>query len=442
MFIATQRQIADLPPVRQSVHSASVGVFTAVSGRAMPFDSVATLRDLVAIPSINPMGRAVAGPEFFEYRVTDYLEKLFARLGIPTVRQPIALLRENLIARLDGNPSPEQGGSVILLEAHQDTVPVEGMTIPPFAANVENGRVYGRGACDIKGGMTSLLAVMARLAAERANLQNKQSPSPTVFMACTVNEEHGFTGALGLCRLWETADSIFPIKPHAAIVAEPTQLQVIVAHKGAVRWRLHMQGRSSHSSAPEKGANAIFRMAKVLNVLECYQNEIVGGLATHPLCGKATLSVGTITGGISVNTVPDRATIEIDRRLVPGEDPVRARQHVIDFIAQETGLAEHIEHAEPYMKNGGLNDARNGALADQLVAAVRTLGIASQTCGVAFGTDAACYDAVGVPTVVFGPGSIEQAHTADEWVPLVEVDQASEAIYRFIADFSVAPSRD
>jgi acetylornithine deacetylase/succinyl-diaminopimelate desuccinylase-like protein len=399
----------------------------------MTFDSVATLRDLVAIPSVNPMGRAVAGPEFFEYRVTDYLEKLFARLEIPTVRQPIAPLRENLIARLDGYPLPDQGGRVILLEAHQDTVPVEGMTIPPFGAALDKGRLFGRGACDIKGGMTSLLAVMARLAAERAKQPSREIPSPTVYMACTVNEEHGFTGALGLCRLWETADPIFPRKPDVAIVAEPTQLQVIVAHKGAVRWRLHTHGRSSHSSAPEKGANAIFRMAKVLNALERYQTEIVGALAAHALCGKATLSVGTISGGISVNTVPDRATIEIDRRLVPGEDPVRARQHIIDFIAQETGLIEHIEHAEPYMKNGGLNDARNGTLADRLVVAVRSMGVESQKSGVAYGTDAACYDAVGVPTVVFGPGSIEQAHTADEWIPLAEVDQASEAIYRFIA---------
>ena len=404
----------------------------------MMFDSVATLRDLVAIPSINPMGRTVIGPDFLEHRVTGYLENLFARLAVPTVRQPIVPLRENLIARLDGYPSPEQGGSVILLEAHQDTVPVEGMIIPPFAATVENGRLFGRGACDIKGGMTSMLAVMARLAAERANSREKQLSSPTVFMACTVNEEHGFTGALGLCRLWETAEAIFPCKPHAAIVAEPTQLQVIVAHKGAVRWRLHTRGRSSHSSAPEKGANAIFRMAKVLAALERYQKEMVGGLAEHPLCGKATLSVGTITGGISVNTVPDRATIEIDRRLAPGEDPARARQHVIDFIAQETGLAEHIEHAEPFTKHGGLNDARNGALANQLVAAVRSLGIASQTCGVGFGTDAACYDAVGVPTVVFGPGSIEQAHTADEWISLAELDQASEAVYRFISQFQHA----
>ena len=150
-------------------------------------------------------------------------------------------------------------------------------------------------------------------------------------MACTVNEEHGFTGAHGLCRLWESADPIFPRRPDVAIVAEPTKLQVVVAHKGMVRWRFHTHGRSSHSSRRSKAKNAIFRMAKVLEALERYQREIVGTLADTSLCGRPTLSVGTISGGISVNTVPDRATIEIDRRLVPGEDPQRRWQHVIAF---------------------------------------------------------------------------------------------------------------
>ena len=97
----------------------------------MPLDLISTLSELVAIPSVNPMGRDVAGPEFFEYRLTDYLEQLFARLGIPTWRQTIAPKRDNLLARLDGDPPPDSGGTLVLLEAHQDTVPVDGMTIPP-----------------------------------------------------------------------------------------------------------------------------------------------------------------------------------------------------------------------------------------------------------------------------------------------------------------------
>src|SRR5262245_46983719 len=162
----------------------------------MRISLLATLRDLVATPSVNPMGRSDDGPQFYEYRLTDYLQQLFSQLGISTSRQTIAPKRNNLIARVDGDPPPEAGGAVLLLDAHQDTVPVDGMTIPPFDPQLREGRLYGRGSCDIKGGMTAMLAASARLAEE------KPAPRPTVLMACTVNEEHGHTGAAELCRLW------------------------------------------------------------------------------------------------------------------------------------------------------------------------------------------------------------------------------------------------
>ena len=318
----------------------------------MPLDLLVTLRDLIATPSVNPMGRAVDGPEYFETRLTARLEQIAATHGLRTWRQPVATKRDNLLIRIDGEPTNEQCGGLLLLEAHQDTVPVEGMTIPPFDPQLRDGRVYGRGACDNKGGLTAMLAAMVRLADEQPR------PRPTVVLACTVNEEHGFTGAEAICELWENANQdrrvfqpphlatassfgsgplpkgkgeVFPRRPDAAIVAEPTNLHVVVAHKGMVRWRCHTVGRAAHSSRPEQGENAIFRMASVLAALERYQSHVVGTLAAHPLCGGPTLSVGTISGGLSVNTVPDRCTIEIDRRLAPGEDPQLAQQQVIDF---------------------------------------------------------------------------------------------------------------
>jgi acetylornithine deacetylase len=371
------------------------------------------------------------GPEYFEYRLTDYLEQLFSRFNIPNWRQTVESKRDNLIARIDGSPSLESGGALVLLEAHQDTVPIEGMTILPFGAEVRDGRLYGRGACDIKGGMSAMLATMVRLA------EGLPKPRPTVVMACTVNEEHGFTGATALCRLWsEPSGSIIPRRPDAAIVAEPTNLDVIVAHKGMVRWRCHTLGRAVHSSQPEKGENAIFRMGQVLAALERYQQNVVGKLAEHPRCGRPTLSVGTISGGLSVNTVPDRCTIEIDRRLVPGEQPQQARQHVIDFVASETSLDSNIQHEAPFMQGTGLNDAHNETVAQRIATAVQwATARTAQIRGVSFGTDAFCYDAAGVPSVVFGPGSIDQAHTADEWVALAEVEQASEVLYRMVADW-------
>jgi acetylornithine deacetylase/succinyl-diaminopimelate desuccinylase family protein len=397
----------------------------------MPFNLTSTLQDLVVTPSVNPMGRALDGPEFYEYRLTEYLERLFSRLGLPSLRQTVAAKRDNIIARFDGNPPLEHGGALVMLEAHQDTVPTDGMTISPFEPQIRDGRLYGRGACDIKGGMAAMLGALARLAEE------KPSPRPTVIMACTVNEEHGFTGALKLCHIWiDEPNSLVPRRPDAAIIAEPTSLNAVVAHKGMVRWRCHTRGRSGHSSQPELAENAVFHMVPVLAALERYQRQVVGSLAEHPLCGRPTLSVGTIAGGLSVNTVPAKCTIEIDRRIVPGEDPQLARQHVIDYLAAETRLGEKIEHDAPFMQGRGLSSDNNGPLAERILNSVRQVtGKEPQIIGVPFGTDASIIGPSGVPSVVFGPGSIAQAHTADEWVPLAEVEAASKVLYRMLTEW-------
>jgi acetylornithine deacetylase/succinyl-diaminopimelate desuccinylase-like protein len=391
----------------------------------MTFDLVETLRQLVAIPSVNPMGLPVEGPEYFESRLTDYLEKLLRSMGLPCWRQPVAPGRDNLIARLDGDTPPDRGGSLILFEAHQDTVPVEGMTIDPFRLSVRDGRLYGRGACDIKGGMTAMLAALARLAQERPR------DMPTIALAATVNEEHGFTGATALARLWQDLPGgIIPRRPDAAVVAEPTELDVVVAHKGTVRWRCHATGRAAHSAQPELGENAIYKMARGLSDIERYAREVVPSQGTHPLCGNPTLSVGVIRGGISVNTVPDRCTIEIDRRFLPGDDPEAAWRHAVQYLSRDAE-AEALEHEPPFLQSKALADESNGALAERLATIAGRVAGCGRRIGVSFGTDAACYAATGVPAVVFGPGSIRQAHTRDEWVALDQLEQAAEILYDF-----------
>jgi acetylornithine deacetylase len=385
------------------------------------FDPAKTLSELVAIPSVNPMGRDVSGPQYFEHRLTEHLERFFSKLGVPFERQTIEANRDNIVARLEGNDN----ASILLWDAHQDTVPVEGMTIEPFGATIRQGRLYGRGACDIKGGMTAMLIAFARLAHERPR------GCPTVLMSCTVNEEHGFTGAEGLCRLWsEGAKSIFPRRPDFAVVAEPTGLDVVVAHKGMVRWRCQTIGRAAHSSQPQLGENAIFSMARVLTALERYQREVLPRADAHPLCGRPTLSVGTIHGGTSVNTVPDLCTIEIDRRLLPGDDPQAVYQEVIDFLRENVADAGKLEHLPPMMRSRGVRDDTNEKLADRLAVAARDVRGSARKIGVPFGTNATAFGAH-CPTVVFGPGSIDQAHTADEWIELEQVTLASEILYHF-----------
>ena len=232
---------------------------------------------------------------------------------------------------------PEAGGTLLLFEVHQDTVPVDGMTIEPWNPVIRDRRLYGRGSCDVKGGMAAMLGALVRLAETR---KSRLETCPTVIMACTVNEENGFTGATGLCRFWSDLDSpLIPRRPDAALVAEPTSLGIVVAHKGVVRWRCHTHGRAAHSSQPEQGDNAIYRMAAVVAALERYACEVLPTQAEHRLCGHPTLSVGTIAGGTGVNLVPRQATIEIDRRLAPGEQPAQAYQQAIAYVANAVGPA-------------------------------------------------------------------------------------------------------
>ena len=393
-------------------------------------DLTETLRQLVAIPSVNSMGQAGLQGEPAEARLTEHLEHLFSELGVPAVRQSVEPGRDNIFARIEGTGGPGDGKPLILFEAHQDTVPVTGMTIPPWEPTVRDGRLYGRGSCDTKGGMAAMLFALARLHEERPR------HTPVVVMACTVNEEFGFSGAKAASEFWREGTSrILPRRPDLGVVAEPTELQVVVAHKGLVRWRCHARGRAAHSAAPQAGENAIYRMARALVAVERYASEVVGTLGSHPLCGKPTLNVGTISGGVSVNTVPDRATIEIDRRMVPSEKWEAARQHLIDYLNREAGLGFALEHDPPFMTALPLSDEPNRALAHRLLDAASAVVRPCAMVGVPYGTDAAFYASTGVPSVVFGPGSIAQAHTADEWVDLDQVEKAAEVYYRFVKSF-------
>ncbi len=370
------------------------------------------LRDLVRLPSINPMGRPLQGPEICEYRVTRYLEDLFRSLGVPYERQPVAPQRENIIARYD-SPGAER---TIVLEAHQDTVPIDNMTIDPFAAKIEDGRLYGRGACDIKGGMAAMLGAFARV------VRDKPKGAANVLMACSVDEEHT---TLGARRMGET------LKADMAVVAEPTQLNIVHAHKGICRWHLTVPGRSCHSSSPEQGVNAIYRMGRLLTAIEKYAERLRQS-RSDPLLGPPTLSVGRIEGGTSVNTVPDRCTIEIDRRIIAGEDPLETPGQLIAFLKGEGGIDFPFECAPPWAHKEALTPKGAEELIARLGSAIDSVVGSHRLMAVPYGTDAPHIAQAGIPAVVFGPGDIARAHTCDEWVELAEVEQASEILYRFI----------
>ena len=387
------------------------------------------LAELIATPSVNPMGlvggQAALDGGYFESRLTNYLEKYFQALRLPVLRQVVAPHRDNLLARLDPPNRTRGDGPLLLIDVHQDTVPVDQMRIEPFAAKTDGMRMYGRGACDVKGGMAAILDAIRQI----TEASHQQIPS--IVIACTVNEEHGFTGAIELAKLWEN-DAISDFlgkKPDACIVTEPTELQVVTQHKGVIRWRCHTGGKAAHSSQTLHAENAIYRMGQVLRELEHYAENVLPQFGRDALCGQATLSVGTITGGVSVNTIPDRCSIEIDRRLLPTEIPADAYKHTIDHLATLKKEGIELQHDMPMLSAPGLCGEQNKPLADCLLQAIQNNGQACTIQGAPYGTNAGVLAASGLPVVVFGPGSIAQAHTDDEWIDLEQVKTAAEILF-------------
>ncbi|MCC6493547.1 MAG: M20/M25/M40 family metallo-hydrolase [Pirellulales bacterium] len=401
--------------------------------------AIELLGRLIAAASVNPRlagdDPAAAG----EQRLTELLIDHCRSAGWPWALQPVHPGRSNLLALVPGDR-----GDVLLWDVHQDTVSGAGMCIAPFEARVADGRVYGRGACDVKGAMAAMLSALSRASAEPPGRR------PSVLLACTVNEECGFTGARALAELWHreeglarppraaldeqgglTSKMLRTVRPAAAVVAEPTELNVVVSHRGVVRWQCAVEGRAAHSSKPEDGVNAIYVMAEVVRLIRDYYQRELRPRQPDPWCGPPTASVTTIRGGTGPNTIPDRAVIDVDRRLTPDELPAAAYEDMIAHLAERTPLGgARLRHDPPWMESRGLSASDNRALADQVAHVARSLQLEPAVMGVPYGANAASIAAAGIPTVIFGPGSIAQAHTADEWIALEQLQLAEEAYYQ------------
>jgi len=407
--------------------------------------AVELLSELIALPSVNPRlappGDYCAG----EGKITEWLSRCATQAGWRWALEEVHPGRSNFIAVVPGGR-----GDTLLWEAHQDTVSGTGMHIDPFVPTVRDDRIYGRGACDVKGGMAAMLAALMRAASQPAR------DRPNILMACTVNEECGFTGAVALADIWRTHGhgdlprSLIPplapsfegggsltlaelraLRPAAAIVAEPTELDVVVAHRGIVRWQCEVHGRAAHSSRPEHGANAIYAMARVVRLVEEFHRFELAARPADPLCGPSTACITTIHGGAGPNTVPDRAVIDVDRRLRPDESPEEAYRELVAYLADHVELGDcRLEHQPSWMQSQGLSSGVNRALAEQLAAVARAAGLNGRLVGVPYGTNAASIAAASIPAVVFGPGSLAQAHTADEWIAIEQLERAVDVLYR------------
>ena len=384
-----------------------------------PWDEtpLALLQTLVRTPSVNPMGRAdLAGKTGCEHDLSVLLRRLLAELpGVRVEEQAVAPGRANLIVRYEA-PDARR---TLLWDVHQDTVPTAGMTIPAFEGFTESGRLYGRGACDVKGSMAAMLWAFRRLVRERPR------GSASVTLVFTVDEEYTHTGSSHL------AENLPDARIDLAIVAEPTSLNLVTTHKGAVRWRIQARGTACHSARPELGDNAIYRMARVVSALERLADEI-RLRPPHAVLGAPSLSVGTVAGGTAANIVPDECVVELDRRVIPGETPETAQRDLIEQLGNllpesDRGL---VAHEAPWVRMPALSESIDAATLETMQEAIAGVAMRRpEIVGVPFGTDAGPLGQAGIPCVVFGPGSIDQAHTKDEWIDTDEVLMAADCYF-------------
>lgn len=393
---------------------------------------LSTLADLIRINSVNP--NYVGGVP--EAEMADYIDRFFRERGIETWRQWVYPNRPNVIARIPGrNPKRR-----IIFEAHMDTVSVDGMTIKAWNPEIKNGKMYGRGSCDTKGGMAAMMHAAASLVADRI------TPPCDVLFAATIDEEYSYRGVVALCDsiepgpvdpciLEEAIPPRNPLQAEAAIIAEPTMLKPVIASKGLVRWTIETKGKAAHSAKPHLGDNAIEQMAHIITAIQ--QDTIELSKSTHPLLGPATCNIGVIRGGVQVNFVPDRCEIEIDRRILPGETPETVLTHyqqLIDAIANNHGKMNVIIHP-PTLTDKPLETAATAPAVQTLTHVLKELDLDATLTGVPFCSDASKFAALGIPSIILGPGSIEQAHSAIEFIECDQVGQAVEIYRNFMIQF-------
>jgi succinyl-diaminopimelate desuccinylase len=280
-----------------------------------------------------------------------------------------------------------------------------------FLPRIKGGKLHGRGACDTKGSVAAMLSALCDLA------NSKTRPTETEIIFCgLIDEEHAQAGSRALAKKF-SAD--------LAIVGEPTNCKVVTAHKGSLWLNLETRGRAAHGATPSLGKNAVHEMALVVDILE---TRYAAGLKrrAHPLLGSPTVNTGKISGGTQPNIVPDSCVIEVDRRTIPGETEASVKREIASLL-KANSLSVKISSAKlapavPLETNPKI----------PLVQAFLRSAKQSRPLGVHYFCDAAVLAAGGIPSIVFGPGSIAQAHTVDEWISLAELERAKILLQNFL----------
>lgn len=363
----------------------------------MPDAVLSLLADLVSVDSVNPsLVEGGAG----EHAIAGLIADVCRGAGLDVSLEPAAPGRPNLVCVLEGR----RPGRTLMLCGHTDTVGVAGM-IAPFRPVVRDGRMYGRGAQDMKGGLAAMIDA-ARAIAASGGLERGR-----LVVACVADEEHASLGAEALVRNW---------RADAAVVTEPTDLAIAVAHKGFAWIEVATGGIAAHGSRPADGRDAILRMGRVLAALEAIDRDLQE-VPPHPRLGRPSLHASTIEGGREWSSYPDRCVLRLERRTLPSEAAGVA-------LDEARGVLDAIRRADPefageartVFSRAGYEIDERAEIAQALAASLTETGRQATFAGASFWTDAQILGRAGIPSVVFGPGGAG-LHSTEEYVRLDEV---------------------
>jgi acetylornithine deacetylase len=383
-------------------------------------DAVALTRALVRVDSRNPSLVSDAPGELAVARV---LRDVLEAWGFAVEVRDAAPGRPNVIARVGGRrdgPRGEPGPHSLMFNGHLDVVGVEGMVHPPWAAETRDGRIYGRGSSDMKGGVGAMCAAAAR-AAEAAT-------DGEIIVTAVVDEEYESLGTRALI-----ADGV---RAAAAIVTEPTRLAIMPAHRGFVWIEATLHGRAAHGSRYDIGVDAIRHAGLLLAELDILDTTELSRRPRHPLLGRASIHASLITGGTGMSTYPDRCDLKIERRTLPGETPA-------DVVAELETVCERIRARRPEfacdirlgVAQGPSDVAADAPIVRALDAALRDVGSPVRVEGMSAWTDAAILNDAGIPAICFGPGDISLAHAAEEYIQVDEIDRATDVLTRLAREW-------
>ena len=373
-------------------------------------DTINFLRELIAIDSVNPsLVAGAAGEENVALAVAAHMRES----GMDVVVEDVAPGRQNVVGVLEGHSA----GRSLMLCGHSDTVGVEGMD-SPFDPIERDGRMFGRGSGDMKGGVAAMLAAARTLASEGWD-------KGRLLVAAVVDEEYMSIGAEALVKSW-SAD--------AAVITEPTGLKVAIGHKGFSWIEIVTEGRAAHGSRPAEGRDAIMRMGRVLQRLEELTRKLQAR-SPHPVLGQASLHASIINGGRELSTYPESCVLQLERRNVSGEAPdiaIREVEEILDSLRRED--REFVASARLMFDRAPYETPAEHDLPRRLETAVKHIG--HDTCreGMTYWTDAAILGQAGIPAVVFGPGG-EGFHAREEFVFVDHVEACSDTLVLTARDF-------